>query len=109
MDNDGAPGDESRVLEYELDVAAKTATQVWSYMANPSVYTFVLGEPIRLADGGTFVNWSTAGQMERLDPAGASVWKLNTERRLRVRVPDPRRPAFTAAADLAMNNQGGGT
>ena len=27
---------------------------------------------------GTFVNWSTAGQMERLDAAGASVWRLNT-------------------------------
>jgi len=78
MDNDGAPGDVSRVLEYELDVANMTATQVWSYTANPTVYTFVLGEPIRLADGGTFVNWSTAGQMERLDASGASVWKLNS-------------------------------
>ena len=79
MDNDGAPGDVSRVLEYELDFTAMTATQVWSYTANPTVYTFVLGEPIRLADGGTFVNWSTAGQMERLDAAGTSVWKLNTD------------------------------
>ena len=70
MDNDGAPGDESRVLEYELDLDDKQASQVWSYTANPSVYTFVLGEPIRLADGGQFVNWSAAGQMERLDPAG---------------------------------------
>ena len=78
MDNDGAPGDESRVLEYELDLTTMQATQVWSYIANPSVYTFVLGEPVRLADGGTFVNWSTAGQMERLDATGASVWRLNT-------------------------------
>jgi hypothetical protein len=38
----------------------------------------VLGEPIRLADGGTFVNWSTAGQMERLDATGTSTWKLNS-------------------------------
>lgn len=78
MDNDGAPGDVSRVLEYQLDFTAMTATPVWSYMANPTVYTFVLGEPIRLADGGTFINWSTAGQMERLDAAGNSVWKLNS-------------------------------
>jgi hypothetical protein len=78
MDNDGAPGDVSRVLEYQLDFTAKTATQVWSYMADPTVYTFVLGEPIRLSDGGTFINWSTAGQMERLDAAGTSVWKLNS-------------------------------
>ena len=79
MDNDGAPGDVSRVLEYELDFTAKTATPVWTYTADPTVYTFVLGEPVRLADGGTFVNWSTAGQMERLDPTGKSVWKLNTD------------------------------
>lgn len=79
MDNDGAPGDVSRVLEYELDFQAMTATEVWSYTANPSVYTFVLGEPIRLPDGGTFVNWSTAGQMERLDASGTTVWKLNTD------------------------------
>jgi hypothetical protein len=39
----------------------------------------VLGEPIRLADGGTFVNWSTAGQMERLDASGSQIWKLNTD------------------------------
>jgi hypothetical protein len=78
MDNDGSPGNESRVLEYELDFTNKVATQVWSYVSNPSVYTFVLGEPIRFDDGSTFINWSAAGQMERLDPSGASIWKLNT-------------------------------
>ena len=61
MDNDGSPGNESRVLEYELDLDAKMATQVWSYVADPSVYTFVLGEPMRFDDGSTFVNWSAAG------------------------------------------------
>lgn len=78
MDNDGSPGNESRVLEYELDVEAKVATQVWSYVANPSVYTFVLGEPIRFDDGSTFINWSAAGQMERLTAGGEVSWKLNT-------------------------------
>jgi hypothetical protein len=78
MDNEGSPGNESRVLEYELDLTAKTATQVWSYVASPSVYTFVLGEPTRFDDGGTFINWSAAGQLERLDAAGARTWKLNT-------------------------------
>jgi hypothetical protein len=78
MDNDGASGDVSRVLEYELDSSTMIATEVWSYVAEPSVYTFVLGETTRLPDGGTFVNWSTAGQMERLDPEGAPTWKLNS-------------------------------
>jgi hypothetical protein len=78
MDNDGAPGNESRVLEYELDLQNKLATQVWSYVASPSVYTFVFGEPQRFDDGSTFINWGAAGQLERLDPAGTSVWKLSS-------------------------------
>src|SRR6185503_3352340 len=81
MDNDGARTstmDQSRVLEYQLDYATMEATEVWSYIPTPPVYTFVLGEPIRLADGGVFVNWSTAGQMERVDSSGASLWKLNS-------------------------------
>lgn len=79
MDNDGAPGNASRVLEYQLDLASKTATLVGSYTANPSVYTFVFGEPLRFDDGSTFINWGAAGQMERLDPSGTSTWKLNTD------------------------------
>jgi hypothetical protein len=78
MDNDGSIGNESRVLEYQLDLTNKVATQVWQYVSDPSVYTFVLGEPMRLDDGGAFINWSAAGQMERLNMAGTRVWKLNT-------------------------------
>ncbi len=78
MDNDGSAGDESRVLEYELDFDAKIAKQVWTYTADPTVYTFVLGEPTRMRDGTIFVNWSAAGQMERVTADGESVWKLNS-------------------------------
>jgi hypothetical protein len=78
MDNDGNPGKTSRVIEYELDLEAGIATEVWSYSANPTVYTFVLGEPSRLDGGDVFVNWSAAGQMERVNEAGESLWKLNS-------------------------------
>jgi hypothetical protein len=78
MDNDGAGGHTSRVLEYELDMDSRVAKQIWSYTASPAVYTFVLGEPLRFDDGSTFINWSAAGQMERLSPTGTSIWKLNT-------------------------------
>jgi hypothetical protein len=78
MDNDGSSGNESRVLEYELDLARGLATQVWSYVANPAVYTFVLGEPTRFDNGDTFITWSAAGQMERVSAAGDVTWKLNT-------------------------------
>ena len=78
MDNDGSLADESRVLEYVLDLDAHLATEIWSYVAEPPVYTFVLGEPSRLENGDTFVNWSTAGQMELVDPSGTPHWQLNT-------------------------------
>jgi len=78
MDNDGMGGRTSRLIEYELDLVAKQATQIWTYVANPPVYTFVLGEPSRLADGRTFVNWSAAGQMELLAADSTQQWKLNT-------------------------------
>jgi hypothetical protein len=78
FDNEGSSGDESRVLEYELDFEAMVATEVWSYTSEPPVFTFVLGEATRLPDGDTFVNWSAAGQMERVSPEGESRWKLNS-------------------------------
>ncbi len=78
MDNDGSRGGQSRVIEYELDLTRGVATEVWRYVADPSVYTFVLGEPSRLANGDTFVNWAVAGQLERVTPAGESIWQLST-------------------------------
>ena len=109
MDNDGAPGDESRVLEYELDFTDDARRRRSGATSRTrSVYTFVLGEPIRLADGGTFVNWSTAGQMERLDAGGHVDLEAEHGRGLRVRVPDARRPASTAGAARHESAQGDG-
>jgi hypothetical protein len=79
FDNDGSTEHESRVLEYELDFDTMVATEVWSYLADPVVFTFVLGEPARLENGDTFVNWSAAGQLERVSASGESLWKVNSE------------------------------
>jgi hypothetical protein len=38
----------------------------------------VLGEPTRYPNGDTFINWSTAGQMERVTADGETTWKLNS-------------------------------
>jgi hypothetical protein len=78
FDNDGSPGTASRVIEYELDLAGLQASEVWRYSATPSLFTFVLGEPTRLDDGDTFVNWSVAGQMERVTPDGTRSWRVNS-------------------------------
>ncbi len=77
FDNDGAPGTESRVTEYAFDFTSNTASEVWSYTAEPSVFSFVLGEPIRLENGNTLINWSASGQMNLVTPKGESVYQLN--------------------------------
>lgn len=76
FDNDGAVGNESRVLEYSF--SGSEATEIWSYYADNAPYTFVLGEPHRLADGDTFVDWAVAGQMDRVAPDGTLEWRLTS-------------------------------
>ncbi len=78
FDNEGLIGDESRAVEYQLDLSAGEAVEVWSYQTDPSIYTFVLGEVTRFDGGDTLVNWSTAGQIERVSREGTSKWKINT-------------------------------
>ena len=77
FDNDGAPGTESRVTEYAFDFDTNTASEVWSYTAQPSVFSFVLGEPIRLDNGNTLINWSASGQMNLVTSDGDSIYQLN--------------------------------
>ena len=80
MDNEGSvTGQESRLLEYSLDFETGVATQVWSYMSDPPAYTWVLGEVERYSNGDTFVNWSTAGSMERVNESGELLWKLRSK------------------------------
>jgi hypothetical protein len=78
-DNDGATEDASRVLEYQVDFTAETVTEVWSFIATPTVYTPVLGEPMRLANGDVLIDWSYAGQIQQVTPDGETVWQLNTK------------------------------
>jgi hypothetical protein len=81
MDNDGplTVVDTSRVVEYILDFETNVATEAWSFISTPSVYTSVLGEPVRYPNGDTFITWSTAGQLERVTANSETIWKLNAE------------------------------
>ena len=47
----------SHGIEYKLDVARKTATQVWEYTHEPPVFATFMGDTQRLADGNTFLDW----------------------------------------------------
>ncbi|MCP4606403.1 MAG: hypothetical protein GY847_38830 [Proteobacteria bacterium] len=78
FDNEGLPGKESRVIEYEIDLESNEAKEIWSYSAEPTIYTFVLGDVSRLEDGDTLVNWSVAGRIERVAQDGSIKWQLST-------------------------------
>ncbi len=79
FDNEGSGDNASRVTEYALDLGAGTATQTWTYTADPSIFTFVLGDVNRFDDGDTLVTWSVGGQIDQVSPDGTVSWQLNTE------------------------------
>ena len=69
----------------------------------PSVYTFVLGEPTRFDDGSTFINWSAAGQLERVDPEGDLALEAEHGRRVRLRLPHAGGESLRSARVDAVN------
>jgi len=60
---------ESRAVEYYIDVQAKRATLIWEYRASPPLYSSALGFAQRLSNGNTFI---TYGRIPRLIEAGVS-------------------------------------
>ena len=76
MDNQAGGTNSSRVVEYKIDLAANTATQVASYAPATGIYTATLGEPTRLSGPVTFINWGAAGLLEQLDRDNLSTWRL---------------------------------
>ncbi|HEY6726212.1 MAG TPA: aryl-sulfate sulfotransferase [Polyangiaceae bacterium] len=75
MDNDGGGANASRIIEYQLDLAAGIAMQIFSYAPATGAYTPTLGEPTYLP-GKTLVNWGAAGLIEQLDSMKQSEWRL---------------------------------
>ncbi len=76
FDNDGQPG-QSRVIEYDFDPAAGTATEVWSYSFDS--WNVVLGDVHRLENGDTLAVWGMHGQVDRITPDGEVVTHLSTD------------------------------
>jgi hypothetical protein len=66
----GGTGDGSIALEIKLDTTAKTATQTWSYKANPGVQNDVMGDVERLPNGNTIVGFSTKGALHEVSATG---------------------------------------
>lgn len=47
----------SRGIEYKVDEANKTVTEVWSFEHNPPVFATFMGNTQRLPSGNTFLSW----------------------------------------------------
>ena len=74
-------GDEQRgysqAVEFELDESSGQADLIWSYLADPQVFSFSLGDVHRFDSGNTMVTFSTGGQIDELDADGDLVWRMN--------------------------------
>ena len=53
----GSTAPYSRAVEYRLDEVAKTATQVWEYRHVADVFSPVIGNVQRRANGSTLIDW----------------------------------------------------
>jgi arylsulfate sulfotransferase len=67
----------TRVVEYQLDQTAHTATMVWQFSHVPPIYTQFTGSAQRLQNGNTFIGWAWAPSIvaSEVTSTGATVWE----------------------------------
>lgn len=65
---------ETRAVEYALDLAAGTARLVWQYRQLPPVYTQAVGSVQRLEKGNTLVGYGWIGRASEVGPEGDVRW-----------------------------------
>lgn len=80
FDNSGAPGLESRVLEYSLDPVGKTADIQREIHADPPLLSFILGDVHRFDDGDTLIVWSVPSTIDRIAADDTRTWRIAAER-----------------------------
>jgi hypothetical protein len=73
----GGIGDGSVAVEVSLDLAAKTATAVWSYKADPGIQNDLLGDLQRLPNGNTLVGYGSKGVLHEVSPDGILLREWN--------------------------------
>jgi len=77
----GTPFHPATAKEYQLDETNLTATLVWSYVNNPSIYSTAMGNMQRHANGNTLINYGWYRGSNTLftvvNPAGAKVFELS--------------------------------
>jgi len=70
---------ETRVVEYALDVPARTATLVWEFHHSPPIYTAYVGSVQRLASGNTAIGYGLVGHATEVGPDGSVVWEADLQ------------------------------
>lgn len=66
---------ESRAVEYELDLGAKTATMTWEFRHTPPVFTPAVGSVQRYSNGNTLLGFGFVGIVTEVNYAGNVVWE----------------------------------
>ncbi|MBK7183238.1 MAG: aryl-sulfate sulfotransferase [Bacteroidetes bacterium] len=77
----GVPFHPATAKEYQLDETTLTATLVWSYVNEPSIYSTAMGNVQRHANGNTLINYGWYRGSNTLftvvNPSGAKVFELS--------------------------------
>lgn len=68
---------ETRAVEYALDLPARTATMMWEFRHDPLIYTPFVGSVERLADGTTLIGYGTAGHATEVSADGGVRWEAD--------------------------------
>jgi len=79
FDNGTVSRYESRAVGVTYDTGDWTGELTWVYFADPPMFVPAGGDVQRLPSGNTLVTWSTAGQIDEVDPDGQCVWKTNLD------------------------------
>ena len=74
--NNGSNSGGSVAIELKLNLSAKTASQTWSYKANPAIYNQVMGDLQRLSNGNTIIGYSTKGVAHEVSSSGTLLQEL---------------------------------
>jgi hypothetical protein len=67
---------QSRAVEYQLDLNARTARMVWQYDADPALFAFAMGFAHRLQNGNTLVTYGSLPYVREVNRAGELQWSL---------------------------------
>jgi hypothetical protein len=64
----------SRVIDYELDVDGRIATEISGISLNKKYFSYILGDSNPLSDGHLLISWGSTGALTEVNEDRALVW-----------------------------------